>query len=331
MLHSINKKMNKFLAIPNKKLSELASVRELRAFVYTCNHGSMAAAAQALSLTAPAISVLLRELEQKLGVRLFDRTTRNLRLSAGGREALVFAERILKDLGDLHAGMDDIASGRSGTLRIAATSSLAQTLLPRIIARYSDRHPLVRIELNDCAPNQFQDLILQGKADLGVGVLERNNPALHCQAICKDRLYVVATNAWVLPGKRQMSWQQLGNLPLITMRSGYGIRTPLEQAAAQAKVQLQVTHEVNLMGTALAMVEQSLGVAVLPESLLHFSNAQSLEMRILVDPTIHRQLSVITPQGQSSNAALLAFTELAREYLGSLREALLHKNSMSSL
>lgn len=311
--------MNKFLGIPNKKLSELASVRELRAFVSICHHGSMAAAAQALSLTAPAVSVLLRELEQKLGVRLFDRTTRSLRVSAAGREALLFAERILKDLADLHAEMADVASGRSGTLRIAATSALAQTLLPQIIARYARLHPLVRIELNDCAPNQFQELILQGQVDLGVGVLERSDPELRAQPIAKDRLYVVAAAPWVLPGKRQMRWQQLASLPLITMRSGYGIRASLEQAAAQTQVELQVAHEVNLMGTALALVEQGLGVAVLPESLLHFSRAKDLALRVLVDPAINRQLSIITRQDHSSSVALLTFTQLARQHVNHLR------------
>lgn len=319
MPHSIHKKMNKSLAIPKKKLSELASVRELRALVSICHHGSIAAAAQALSLTAPAVSVLLRELEQKLGVRLFDRTTRSLRLSAVGREALVFAERILKDLGDLHAGMEDVAAGRSGTLRIAATSSLAQTLLPQIIAGYARLHPLVRIELNDCAPNQFQELILQGQVDLGVGVLERSDPELLAQPIAKDRLHVVATAPWVLPGKRQMRWQLLAGLPLVMMRSGYGIRASLEQAAAQAQVQLQVAHEVNLMGTALALVEQGLGVAVLPESLLHFAHAKDLQMRVLVDPALNRQLSIITRQDHSGSAALQAFIQLARQHVGNLR------------
>ncbi len=319
MAHCIPKKMNKFLSIPNKKLSELASVRELRAFVSICHHGSMAAAAQALALTGPAVSVLLRELEQKLGVRLFDRTTRSMRLSAAGREGLVFAERILKDLGDLHGGMEDVASGRSGTLRIAATSSLAQTLLAQIIARFAALHPLVRIEINDCAPNQFQDLILKGHVDLGFGVMERSDPELQAHAIGKDRLCVVATAPWTLPGTRQMSWQQLARFPLVTLRPGYGVRASLDQAAAQAQVPLQIAYEVSLMGTALALVEHGLGVAVLPQSLLHFSRCEGMDMRALVKPAITRQISIVTRRDQSSTAPLLAFTQLAEQHLGSLR------------
>lgn len=315
----IDKKMNNFLSIPNKKLSELASVRELRAFVSICHHGSMAAAAQALALTGPAVSVLLRELEHKLGVRLFDRSTRSLRLSVPGREALVFAERILKELGDLHTGMEDVAAGRSGALRIAATSSLAQTLVPQIMARFAALHPQVRIELNDCAPNQFQEMILKAQVDLGIGVMERYDPELRAQLLCKDRLHVVACAPWALPGKRQMGWKQLAGLPLITLRSGYGIRASLDHAAAQAQVQLQVAYEVSLMGTALALVEQGLGVAVLPQSLLHFARADCLHARALVQPAITRQISLVTRRDLSPTPALIAFTQLAQQHLGSLR------------
>lgn len=277
----------------------------------------MAAAAQALSLTGPAVSVLLRELEQKLGVRLFDRTTRSMRVSAAGREAWVFAERILRDLSDLHTGMEEVASGRSGALRLAATSSLAQTLLPQIIARYAGLYPLVRVELNDCAPNQFQELILQGQVDLGVGVLERDDPELRAQALFKDRLCVVAAAPWNLPGTHQMSWQQLASFPLITMRSGYGVRASLDQAAAQAQAQLSVTYEVNLMGTALALVEQGLGVAVLPQSLLHFSRSKTVSSRTLIKPAISRQISIVTRIGQPPTVPVRTFTQLAQQYLDS--------------
>ena len=311
--------MNKFLAIPNKKLSDLASVRELRAFVSVCHHGSVVAAAQALALTAPAVSVLLRELEGKLGVLLLERTTRSMRVTAAGHEALVFAERILKDLGDLHTGMEDVATGRSGALRIAATSALAQTLLPQVIASYARSYPLVRVEMNDCAPNQFQDLILQGQVDLGVGVLERDDPELEARALSKERLCVLASDQFVLPGTRQISCQQLADFPLVTMRSGYGIRASLDRAAAQAQVQLQVAFEVNLMGTVLALVEQGLGVGVLPQSLLYVSRPKGLSMRVLARPTILREISVITRRDLLPSVPVHSFTQQLQKYLKTVR------------
>jgi LysR family carnitine catabolism transcriptional activator len=286
--------VNRSLGIPKKKLSDLASVRELRAFVAVCQHGSLAAAAQVLALSAPAVSVLLRELEGKLGVRLLERTTRSLRITAEGREARAYAERILNQLSDLHTGMEEAASGHRGLVRVAATSSLAQTVIPRVIAAYALTHPQVRVELNDCAPNQFLELILQGQVDLGVGVMEREESDLQVQVLASDRLCVVATPAHALPGQQQISWKQLATLPLVTMRSGYGVRASIDRVAAQASVTLQVAYEVNLMGTALAMAQQGLAVAVLPESMLYFADRSALQVRTLVRPAMLRALGIIT-------------------------------------
>lgn len=312
--------MNIIVGIANKNLSNLASVRELRAFVAICHHGSVTAAARVLALTGPAVSVLLRELEGKLGVRLFERTTRSMRVSAAGREALVFAERILKDLGDLHTGMDDVAAGRCGVVRIAATSALAQTVLPQIMARYASLYPQVRIELNDCAPDQFERMILQSQVDVGIGVLERADHALLAQPLFNDRLCVVASEQWPLPKKQQMAWQELAAYPLITLRSGYGVSALIEQAAIQASVQLQVAYQVSLMGTALALVEQGLGVSVLPQSLLHFSAFAGVRTRRLVRPAVTRTISLVTRRDQAFSQPHSAFATLSQHYFSQLRQ-----------
>lgn len=312
--------MNNILSIANKNLSNLASVRELRAFVAICHHGSVTAAARVLALTGPAVSVLLRELERKLGVRLFERTTRSMRVSAAGREALVFAERILKDLGDLHTGMGDAAAGRCGVVRIAATSALAQTVLPQIMARYADLYPQVRIELNDCAPDQFEHLILQSQVDVGIGVIERADPELLAQPLFHDRLCLVAPEQWPQPQKKPVTWQELAEYPLITLRSGYGVRALIDQAAIQANVQLQIAYEVSLMGTAMALVGQGLGVSVLPQSLLHFSAFAGVHARRLVRPAITRTISLVTRRNQAFSQPHRAFSELSQQYFIQLRQ-----------
>ena len=122
-------------------LGSLPSVRQLRAFVAVYDSGQLSAAAEALSLTQPAVTVLLRELEARLGVRLFDRSTRSLRRTEAAAEAIGHARRALAEMQALSGGMASLARGERGRLRIAATSTVAQTLLPAAVRRYLDRHP----------------------------------------------------------------------------------------------------------------------------------------------------------------------------------------------
>src|SRR3982750_2675584 len=108
-------------------LRSLPSMRQLRAFVAVYRTGQVSAAADQLALTQPAVTVLLREFEGKLGIKLFDRTPRGLRRTEAATEAMVYAERILADVEGLGESMGELAAARRGRLRIGCTSTIAQT------------------------------------------------------------------------------------------------------------------------------------------------------------------------------------------------------------
>ncbi|RYY77535.1 MAG: LysR family transcriptional regulator, partial [Comamonadaceae bacterium] len=149
------------------------SVRQLRAFRAVYHLGKLSAAAEQLALTQSGVSVLIRQLEEGLGTRLFERTTRSLRPTTAGVEALGYAERILRDVDALGAGMRDLAGLRHGRVTVAVTPTLGEILLPRVVARFRRAHPAVRIVIDDCAPDQFVARIVGEQVDLGIGAPER--------------------------------------------------------------------------------------------------------------------------------------------------------------
>lgn len=150
------------MAISKKisSLKDLPTVRQLRAFMAVYETGNMSAAADLLALTQPAVTLLVRELEQKLEVSLFDRTTRVLQRTEAAPEAYAYAERVLNDLMEMNTSLSGLASGRRGRIHIAATSTLAQTLLPPVIAEFKERFPDVRVTIDDCSPGEFVDVIV---------------------------------------------------------------------------------------------------------------------------------------------------------------------------
>ncbi len=284
------------------------SIRQLRAFIAVYRCGQIAAAADQLALTPPAVTVLLRELETKLGVRLFDRTTRSLRRTAAATQAIAYAERALAELTSLGASMADLAQGRHGRLRIAATSTVAQTLLPAAIRRFTQHHPGIAIEIDDCAPGEFVERITSDHVDLGVGTLEAPLAGLEERIFLRDWLVAAAPADTGFVDGRAMTWKQLAGLPAITVRPGYGVRRRIEQAAAQAGVTLHVAHEVSLLTTALAMASAGLGVAVVPASIVPHTPGPALAMRKLVRPTAERPIAVIRRRDRAQTAAAAAFS-----------------------
>ncbi len=307
------------MAIHKKPLSIKAtpSIRQLRAFAAVYHGGTLSAAAAALSLTQPAVTVLLRELEDTLGVRLFDRTTRSLRRTDAAVEAIAYAERALAELDAMSAGMADLAAGRSGRVRIAATSSIAQTLMPKALRRYLDAYPSVKVVLDDCAPGQIVQKIVNEHVDFGVGTLEGKTAGLTERVFIRDHLSVIADRSVQFPGTGSVSWKQLAAHPLITVQPGYGVRRSIDQAAAAAGVQLQIAHEVSLLGTALAMAASGLGVSVLPASILAHAGYPDLVAHRLTRPTVARDISIIVKQGRSLSPATTRFVDLLTSEFGS--------------
>lgn len=288
----------------------LPSVRQLRAFVAVYHAGQVSAAAEQLALTQPAVTVLLRELEARLGVKLFDRSTRTLRRTEAAAEAIAYAERALGELAALTAGMAELAGGRRGRVRIAATATVAQTLLPPVMRRYLDAHPDVRVEIEDVAPTGFVETLLAERVDFGIGSLEAPVPGLREQVFLRDSLAAVALAGPDFVGGKPITWKQLAELPLVTVKPGYGVRRRIDAAAEAAGVPLRVVHEVSLLTTAVAMAGSGLGVAVVPASLLQYGGDPRLVGRRLVRPAVERNTAVLHRQDRSLTPAAQAFVDL---------------------
>jgi LysR family carnitine catabolism transcriptional activator len=305
------------MAIHKKPLSMrgVPSVRQLRAFAAVYHSGQLSSAAASLSLTQPAVSVLLRELEERLGVRLFERTTRSLQRTEAANEAIGHAERVLAELDALGTGMAELAAGRRGRVRIAATSTIAQTLMPKALRRYMDLHPGVKVAIEDCAPGQFVEKIVGEQVDFGVGTLQGRTPGLDERVFVHDHLAVIADSGLRLPGTGSMTWRQLAGRPLITVKPGYGVRSSIDVAAAAAGVRLEIAYEVTLLTTALAMAASGLGPALLPASILTHAEHPQLVARRLIRPTVARNIAIVTRQGRTPSAAAAAFADLlVREF-----------------
>ncbi len=300
------------MAIYKKTLSMrgLPSVRQLRAFAAVYHTGQVSAAADRLALTQPAVTVLLRDLEMKLGVKLFDRSTRSLRRTKAATEAIAYVERALMELEGLGSSMAELAQVGRGQVRIATTATIAQTLLPPLLRRFLDLHPAIRVDVRDLPPTNFVETILADRVDFGIGTLEAPVPGLRELVFLRDSLIAAAPANSGFPADRSMTWKQLAAFPLVTVKSGYGVRSRIEAAAESAGVQLQIAHEVSLLSTALAMAASGLGVAVVPGSLLQYGAHPRLVARRLVRPSVERNTAAVHRQDRSLSPAAQSFVDL---------------------
>jgi DNA-binding transcriptional LysR family regulator len=292
------------------------TIRQLRAFVAVHQLRKLSAAAEKLFVTQSAVSMLIRQLEDGLGTRLFDRTTRSLQATAAANEMLPAAERILRDVDSLSADFRELAQLQRGRICLAITPTLASFLLPEAIRRFGEAHPCVRVVVDDCAPDQFVARILGEHVDFGIGTPERPGAEVETQTLMRDHLSLVCARGHALAAsKKPVRWADLAGHPVITVRPGYGIRPLIDATAAQAGVALDVINEVSFLSTALWMTASGMGPSIMPSAFARAAGDAALVVRSLTAPRVSRDVFVVTKRGRSLSAASRSFIETLRRAL----------------
>ncbi len=292
------------------------TVRQLRAFVAVYQLRKLSAAAEQLFVTQSAISVLVRQMEEGLGARLFDRTTRSLQPTQAAREAVVVAERILRDVDSLGGSFRDLGALRRGRVSIAVTPTLASFIMPPVIRRFAALYPDIRVVVDDCAPDQFMSRVIGEHADFGIGTPEKMLADADLQTLVRDHLALVCTPDHALARKRAVRWADLAGHPVITVRPGYGIRPMIDATAAAAGVRLDVVNEVSFLSTALWMTSAGLGAAIMPSAFATAAGGNGLVVKPLTGPRVSRDISVVTKRGRSLSAASQCFVDVMMAELG---------------
>lgn len=288
------------------------SIRQLRAFVEVHRLRKLSAAAERLFVTQSAVSMLIRQLEEGLGTRLFDRTTRSLQPTAAAADMLPIAERILRDVDALSGGFRELSTLKRGRICVAITPTLASFLMPSAIRSFMQSHPQVRIVVDDCAPDQFIARIIAEQVDFGIGTPERPGAEVETQTLLRDHLALVCLRDHPLAQARAVRWADLANHQVITVRPGYGIRPLIDATAARAGVELKVMNEVSFLSTALWMTASGMGASIMPSAYAMAASDDSLVIRPISAPRVSRDVFVVQKRGRSLSAASESFIATLR-------------------
>lgn len=287
------------------------TLRQIQAFLAVAELGTFTKAAERMRVAQPALSQLVRELEQALGIRLFDRTTRRVELTDAGREFHGASAKIVHDLDLAIQNANDLAERRRGRIAVAAPPLLAAALLPEAIADMREQHPGIRIAVLDARTDTIVEAVRTGRADCGLGTFAAVEDGIERVAMARDELMLFAC-AGSRFAKPTVDWRELEGEPLITLTRDSGIRLLVEIGYETAGIPLLPTYEVSQITTALALVEARLGVAVLPTYALSAAPHRRLSARPLVNPVIARDIVMIRPSGRSVSPALAAFEAILR-------------------
>jgi DNA-binding transcriptional LysR family regulator len=286
----------------------------LQAFARIAELGSFHQAAEALHLSQSALSRRISKLEQGLGVRLLDRTTRKVRLTAVGRDFLPQARRLIEELEQALTGLRDMAARGAGQVTVACVPTAALQVLPPVICDYSAKHPDNRIRILDVHANEVLQAVQGGEAEFGLTLSGADAPEIEAEPLFDDPFVLACRADHVLAKKKTVKWAELAQHRVITVGRLSGNRALLDFGLPSGLPQQRWTYEVqHSFWTGLGMVEAGIGVIAVPMLALAGRVDSRLVSRPLVEPKLTRTLTVIRRRGVTLSPA-------AQEFLAMLKK-----------
>lgn len=298
------------------------SIRQLTAFIKVADNGSFTRASDQMHLTQSAVSGLIKELESSLGIVLFDRTTRQLSLSVVGRHLLPQARRVLNEMQLFENEASSLMSLAQGQVRLAV-SQFAASSMPAVIAQFSKDYPDISVSLLDCSAENVLQHIQDIEVDLGVGTelgFMKSEDDISADLLYELPFCVVMPDNHALAQKTEVTWQDLIDIPLITLQGPFIEQVTAELDETVATHIQQARYKVNFMSTALEMTRQGFGITLclpyMPE-VIDWVSANGLQMRSLAQPVKMRRFFIYQRSSRALSPASIAFKQFLQTYFAS--------------
>ncbi|MEL5362226.1 LysR family transcriptional regulator [Serratia ureilytica] len=295
------------------------SLKQLRVFVAIARHGSFSRAGEAIGLTQSAISHSVKELETEVGVRLLDRTTREVVLTDAG---LRLANRVERLLDELQAALLDARSfgvQRSGTVRVATSQTISAHLMPQCIAAGEREYPEIRIMLRDQAQQQVLHSVRNAEVDFGIVVDPVQAVDLECEAVLHEPFLLLCRDDHPFATQQAVRWSALNGCRLVLQDYASGSRPLIDSALRQQGVEAQVVQEIGHPATLFPMVAEGIGISIFPALALPLPEGGRLRVRRLV-PEINRALMLVRRKNRSLTPAAEAIWQVARQQAALLQQ-----------
>jgi len=285
----------------------------LEAFIAIADHGGFRKAAEAVHITQTALTRRLQNLESLLDVKLVERTTRSVALTAVGRRFLPQARRILGDLGTALVELRETGKAQRGDFSIACVPTVGVRYLPGILQAYAARHPENRIKILDHASAGVADAVLRREAEFGIQISGSLHPELASVPLVQDGFVLVCRDDHPLAGRKRLRWRELESHSLIFAGEVSGNRPLLEEALRPQNLALRVVYEVQRSSTAVGLVAEGIGAAVVPGLALQEGAHPRLRVVPLTHPVVSRTLVLVARKTGHLSPAAQALYDLLVE------------------
>jgi DNA-binding transcriptional LysR family regulator len=288
-------------------------IHQLTYFVAVARTRHFTRAADLTGVSQPTLSKQIRVLENSLGTPLFVRDRGGIELTSAGEALLPHAQRILIDVESAERTVHEVASLRRGRVRLGATPSMCDGLLPGALKAFHTAYPAIDLEVQEGGSRMLTRELAQGRLDVALLIvpLVTDDPDIETTPVIHERLVLASPPSVTMPAR--MSVGDLRDVPLVMFREGYDLRDVTLRACRTAGFEPRLAVEGGEMSAVLRFVEAGLGHAVVPEMVL--STRPQLHTTVLDDPPLDRVIALAHRSSEALPLAARAFKAALLDHL----------------
>lgn len=286
-------------------------LRHLRYFTVLAGSLNFTRAAERLHVTQSTLSHQIKQLEDELGKRLFERSGKRIALSEEGAEFLHHATRALREIDNGLGALRHEAAQAEGELRVGTTTSFSLAFIPECVASFLQRHPQVRVIVEELAADQVNTRLQDGSLDVGVAYRPATPVPLHFEPLYNEEMVLVVGKAHPLARRKRVRMVELHGVGLALLPRTFATRTMLDECFRACGAQPHVAVEMSSPAAMMRLVTRA------PLGSIVAANAVPLDAGLSVvrleSPTPVRTPGILWSQDAKDSAATRAFTAIVRK------------------
>jgi len=292
--------------------------RRLQVFHAVARHLSFTRAAEALFMTQPAVTFQIKQLEEHLNTRLFERGHGRIALTPAGELVFGYAEKILDLSAEMETRLAEMTGQMRGVLSVGASTTIAETMLPRILGEFNSLYPQVRARLTVANSEGIESRVAEHALDVGLIETQTKLSNLQSETCCDDELQVICAPDYPLNGQKSVSPRTLLDYEFVSREPGSGTREVTDAYFRDAGVspeKLKTTMELGSVEALKGVVGTGLGFAIVSRA----SVGKELQLGSLVaiplEPRLTRRVSLVSPKERFRSRVVATFMEFAKRRL----------------
>jgi LysR family transcriptional regulator, transcription activator of glutamate synthase operon len=294
-------------------------LRQLRYFAEVANRQHVTEAAENLNVAQSAVSFQISKLEDELGVRLFERTGRNIRLTSIGHTFLIDIKKALKLIDEAKQKVDEYLDPKAGTIKIGYPTSLASYWLPTVISAFKEKQPNVLFHLRQGSYSYLIDSVKNGEINLAfLGPVPTRDSEIEPKILFTENISALVPAQHRLANQKSLMLNELQNDHFVLFPDGYILNKIAVDACKQAGFNPNIASEGEDMDAIKGLVSAGIGVSLLPESTFYDSTPRFTVKIPIESPQVRRTVGVITPKNRELAPSEAAFYQFVNQFFSRL-------------